>query len=87
MRRLLRIVTGLLLLTCFLTFSLSLTSCHSYDPALYASYDVLNPGPEVRMNPLGFDKDGNVLVNQAFIFWAYELKEEVKKLREELRKK
>jgi len=48
---------------------------------------VLNPGPEVRMNPLGFDDDGNAIVNQAFLLWVYELKEEVKKLREELRRK
>ena len=71
-----------------LTFFISLSpACHSYNPALYPSYDVLNPGPEVRMNPLAFDKDGNAIVNQAFIVWVYELKVEVKKLREELRKK
>jgi hypothetical protein len=62
-------------------------ACHSYNPALYPNYDVLNPGPEVRMNPLGFDADNNAIVNQAFILWVYELKAEVKKLREELKKK
>jgi len=61
---------------------LTISECHSYNPALYPSYDVLNPGPEVRMNPLGFDKDGNAIVNQAFLLWVYELKAEVKKLRE-----
>jgi hypothetical protein len=71
-----------------LTFFISLNpACHSYNPALYPSYDVLNPGPEVRMNPLGFDKDGNAIVNQAFILWVYELKEEIKKLRAELARK
>jgi hypothetical protein len=39
------------------------------------------------MNPLGFDADGNAIVNQAFILWVYELKAEVKKLRAELEKK
>ena len=72
------------MLISFLTIS---PACHSYNPALYPSYDVLNPGPEVRMNPVAFDKDGNAIVNQAFILWVYELKAEVKKLREELRKK
>jgi hypothetical protein len=64
-----------------LLFSTITSGCHGYNPALYPSYDVLNPGPEVRMNPLGFDKDGNAIVNQAFILWVYELKAEVKKLR------
>jgi hypothetical protein len=77
-------VIGLLLLICFLSLS---PACHSYNPALYPSYDVLNPGPEVTMNPLSFDKDGNAVVNQAFILWVYELRQEVKKLRAELEKK
>jgi hypothetical protein len=90
------------LLICFITLS---PACHSYNPALYPSYDVLNPGPEVRANPLGFaaqDPDGTwriewgsdvkpsgrlSLVDQAFMTWALELKEEVKKLRAELEKK
>lgn len=78
MQRHLRTGTGLLLLLCFLIIS---PGCHKYNPALYPSYDVLNPGPEVRINPLSFDKDGNAIVNQAFILWVYELKEEIKKLR------
>lgn len=76
-----KIAIGALWLICFLTISFGFTSCHNYDPALYPSYDVLNPGPEVRMNPLAFDKDGNAIVNQAFILWVNELKAEVKKLR------
>jgi len=83
----LRSATVTLWLICFLTISLSFTSCHSYDPALYPSYDVLNPGPEVRMNPLGFDADGNAIVNEAFMLWVYELKAEVKKLREAVKDK
>ena len=63
----------------------SIESCGGhYNPALYPSYDVLNPGPEVRLNPLGFDKDGNAIVNPAFLLWVYELKAEVLKLRAEM---
>ena len=77
------------------SFCLLLSSCHSYNPSLFASFDVLNPGPEVRMNPIGsvgpdgraVDEKGRVLtdglvVNQAFILWVYELKAEIVKLRE-----
>lgn len=46
---------------------------------------MLSPGEEVRKNPLGFDKDGNAIVNEAFMLWVYELKEEVKKLREKVK--
>jgi hypothetical protein len=56
-------------------------SCSRYNPSLYPSYDVLNPGPEVRLNPLGFDKDGNIIVNEAFWLWVDELKQEIIKLR------
>lgn len=93
------------MLICFISLS---PACHSYNPALYPSYDVLNPGPEVRINPVGFtvidpttgavliewastaegiDKSNLAIINQAFILWVYELKAEVKRLREELRKK
>jgi len=87
LRKLSRVVTGLVLLTCFLTFSLSLASCASYTPNLWTGYDILNPSEEVKKNPLAFDVDGNAIVNQAFLTWVYELKEEVKKLRKELKKK
>ena len=39
------------MLICFISLS---PACHSYNPALYPSYDVLNPGPEVKANPLGW---------------------------------
>jgi hypothetical protein len=42
---------------------------------------VLNPGPEVRANPLRFDDDGNAVVNMAFLIWCYELQAEILKLR------
>lgn len=56
-------------------------SCTGYDPSLYPSYDVLNPGPEVKLNPLRVTDDGNFVVNEAFLMWVGELKEEIKKLR------
>jgi len=62
---------------------------------LYPSYDILNPGPEVTINPIAYVRDGKIedqdhneihvadgyVVNEAFMMWVYELKEEVKKLR------
>jgi len=60
-------------------------SCTGYDPSLYPSYDVLNPGAEVKLNPLSVTDDGNFIVNAAFLFWVNELKIEVKKLRRQLK--
>ena len=37
---------------CGLIF-LSISACTKYNPALYPSYDVLNPGEEVKKNPCG----------------------------------
>jgi hypothetical protein len=71
--------TGILLLCA--TFFLICSACHSYDPTLYPGYDVLNPSEEVKKNPLGFDQDGNAIVNEAFMLWVYELKQEIIKLR------
>lgn len=42
---------------------------------------MLNPSAEVRLNPIEFTEDGNVIVNEAFMLWVYELKEEIKRLR------
>jgi len=47
---------------------------------------VLNPSEEVRKNPLGFTEDGDAIVNEAFMLWVFELKEEIRKLRKELGK-
>ena len=77
-----------------LCVSFGLSNCTSYNPAMYASYDVLNPGPEVRKNPIGWVVDGKIvndkgeeikiekgiIVNEAFSVWVYELKEEIEKL-------
>jgi hypothetical protein len=65
-----------------------LISCghRPYNPALYSSYDTLNPGPEVRLNPLAFTPDGNLIVNKSFLIWVLELQNEIKSLREKLRK-
>jgi hypothetical protein len=56
-------------------------SCRPYDPTLYPSYDVLNPSAEVRLSPLAFTADGNLVVSPAFIAWVDELKQEIVRLR------
>lgn len=48
------------MLLLFVTFGLILNTCTPYNPALYPSYDVLNPGPEVRKNPV------------AWVYWSEE---------------
>lgn len=68
------------MLTLFIIFFL--ISCGHYKPTLYPSYDVLNPGENVRKNPIGFTEDGNAIVNEAFLIWVLELKREIIKLRE-----
>jgi hypothetical protein len=73
------LVTWLLFI--LLAVVLSFAGCSRYNPALYPSYDVLNLGPEVRKNPLGFTEDGNLIVTPAFIQWVDELKQEIIKLR------
>jgi len=65
--------------------AVAMASCTHYNPALYPSYDVLNPGPEVRLNPLSATADGNYVVNPAFIAWVEELKQEVIKLRKSIK--
>ena len=67
-------------------FLLSLAGCAGYNPALFPSYDCLNPGSEVRKNPLSISEDPITrepvfIVNQAFILWVDELKTEIIKLR------
>ena len=62
-----------------LVFFLLFSSCVKYDPHLYPSLDVLRPGPEVQI--VGFTEDGNIIVNESFLIWIYELKEEIKRLR------
>lgn len=60
-------------------------SCTGYDPSLYPGYDLLNPGPEVKLNPIRVTDDNNFVVNSAFLFWVNELKAEIKKLRKQLK--
>lgn len=77
---------------------LSASSCSKYNPALYPSYDILNPGEAVRRNPIAIaviKADGQIemykdtlvgpgnyfIVDEAFMMWVFELKEEVKKLK------
>ena len=74
---------------------LNLSSCAPYDPTLYPSYDTLNPGPEVKANPIAYVEDGRIedqdhneiyildgyVVNESYMLWVQELFEEVKRLR------
>jgi len=69
-----------LVLLLFVSIFLS-CSCTTYEPSLYPSYDVLNPGPEVRLNPIRVTDDGNFVVNQAYLYWVVELKQEIIRLR------
>ncbi|GAG36389.1 unnamed protein product, partial [marine sediment metagenome] len=62
-------------------FFLNLNNCTAYNPSMYPSYDVLNPGEDVRLNPIGWTDDGNVIVNEAFMQWVMELQDEIRKLR------
>ena len=71
------ILISLLFASSFLTIS----NCTSYNPALFPSYDVLNPSHEVRMNPIRTTDDGLFVVNEAFLMWVDELTEEIKNLR------
>lgn len=75
-------IIAVLIITAILFLSLG---CSSYNPALYPSYDVLNPGEKVRLNPLAFTEDGNLIVNKEFIAWVDELKQEIIRLRKELK--
>jgi len=43
---------GSIILLLFVSFFF--VSCTGYNPSLFPSYDILNPGEEVRANPLGF---------------------------------
>ena len=83
-------------MTLLLCVSFGLSSCTAYNPSFYASYDVLNPSAEVRLNPMGFtipgqliDVDGQevecqhsyAIVNEAYTIWVRELQDEIEKLR------
>ena len=82
-------------------FLMILFSCVAYSPFLYVSYDVLNPNIEIRLNPIAWiendeiiNDDGEkisvikgVVVNDAYILWTYELKQEVIRLRKLLEEK
>lgn len=46
---------------------------------------MLNPGPEVRENPIRVTEDGHFVVTEAFLMWTQELKEEIKKLRRQVK--
>ena len=91
LKRLIRIA----IVVFFVSYGLTISSCSRYDPSLYPSYDVLNPGEEVRKNPVGWIENGKVvndageeifiekgvIVNEAFSQWVVELRKEIVRLR------
>jgi len=79
------ILLSLILWAAIIIGVLALAGCTPYNPDLYPSYDVLNPGEDVRRNPLGFNADGNLIVTPSFIAWVDELKQEVIKLRRQIK--
>lgn len=62
-----------------LCLALFWASCKAPNPALFPSYDVLKPGPTVKI--VGFDAAGNVIVTPDFLLWVYDLKSEISRLR------
>ncbi len=60
-------------------------SCTGYDPSLYPGYDLLNPGDQVKINPIRITDDNHFVVNSAFLLWVNELKAEIKKLRRQIK--
>lgn len=80
------ILYSIVLVTVFLAAVFLLFGCSHYNPALYPSYDVLNPGADVRLNPLSLAPDGiNYIVNPAFLAWVVELKQEIITLRKKIK--
>ena len=84
------------IIRCFaIALFLILLSCTAYHPSFFPSYDILNPGIEVKVNPIAWIEDNKIInddgkeiivnkgiiVNEAFILWTYELKEEILRLR------
>jgi len=74
------LISVLFVSLCFLTQS----NCTQYNPSLYPSYDVLNPGQEVLANPVRITDDGYFVVNGAYIQWVDELQAEIVRLRKAL---
>lgn len=78
------------ILTICLNFSTCITFKSAIDEALMK---VLNPGPEVRLNPIGWIKDGRIedragneiyleqgiIVNEEFMGWVWDMKAELEK--------
>lgn len=87
----LKIFATAIILTIFLNFSACITFKSVIDESLLK---VLNPGPEVTGNPIGWIKDGRIedrtgneiyldqgiVVNEAFMTWVWDMKTELAKL-------
>jgi len=72
---------SVILTLCIISFLVN--SCH-YEPSLYPVKDVLHPNEDVKI--IAVTDDGNVIVNEAFILWVEDLKQEIIRLRRELEK-
>lgn len=76
------------ILLLFVLFGLAWTAnscCPRYKPNVAGGYDVLVPNEAVRINPLGFTPEGNLIVNPAFAAWVLELEQEILKLRKAIK--
>jgi len=78
-------VTLLLFATFF--FLSAISCCPKYKVDLGVGYDVLRPSEAVKLNPLAFTPEGNLIVNPAFMSWVLELEQEIVKLRKYLKGK
>lgn len=68
-------------------FLSAISCCPKYKVDLGVGYDVLKPNAEVKLNPLSFTPEGNLIVNAAFMSWVLELEQEIAKLRKYLKGK
>lgn len=78
-------MTWLAFALCF--SALTISCCPKYKPELSVAFDVLVPSAEVKLNPLSFTAEGNLVVNAAFVQWVLELEQEIVKLRKYLKGK
>jgi hypothetical protein len=77
----------LLLSALFGLASVNSGCCPRLVPPSGQGYDVLKPNEAVKLNPLGFTPEGNLIVNPEFAAWVLELEQEIVKLRKYIKGK